>query len=124
MLLNLVLLLAGLALLTWSADRFIAAAASLVRHWGVSPMLIGIFVLGVGTSARFEVRGQMLRRLLAGEEMGPVVDALSGQRDVKKSGGMMGEITNGNLKRNDCYAHGVLFAFAPFVSPRAYWDEA
>ena len=51
MLLNLVLLLAGLALLTWSADRFIAAAASLVRHWGVSPMLIGIFVLGVGTSA-------------------------------------------------------------------------
>ena len=80
--------------------------------------------LGVGTSARFEVRGQMLRRLLAGEEMGPVVDALSGQRDVKKSGGMMGEITNGNLKRNDCYAHGVLFAFAPFVSPRAYWDEA
>lgn len=51
MLLNFLYLAAGLVLLTWSADRFIAAAASLVRHWGVSPMLIGVFVLGVGTSA-------------------------------------------------------------------------
>lgn len=51
MLYDIFLLVAGLALLTWSADRFIAAAASLVRHWGVSPMLVGVFVLGVGTSA-------------------------------------------------------------------------
>lgn len=51
MLYDILLLVAGLALLTWSADRFIAAAASLVRHWGVSPMLVGVFVLGVGTSA-------------------------------------------------------------------------
>lgn len=51
MLYDIFLLIAGLALLTWSADRFIAAAASLVRHWGVSPMLVGVFVLGVGTSA-------------------------------------------------------------------------
>ncbi len=51
MLINLAYLIAGLVLLTWSADRFIGAAASLVRYWGVSPMLIGVFVLGVGTSA-------------------------------------------------------------------------
>ncbi len=51
MLINVAYLIAGLVLLTWSADRFIGAAASLVRHWGVSPMLIGVFVLGVGTSA-------------------------------------------------------------------------
>lgn len=51
MLLNLTYLVGGLVLLSWSADRFIAAAASLVRHWGVAPMLVGVFVLGVGTSA-------------------------------------------------------------------------
>jgi len=35
----------------------------------------------------------------------------------------MGMITNGHLPRADCYAHGVKFAFAPFISPKAYWED-
>jgi len=77
---------------------------------------------GIGTSARFEVRGEVLRRLLAGEEMCDVVDELSGDTDVRSKGGMMGTITNGALPRDECYRHGLLFAFAPFVSPPQYWE--
>lgn len=41
----------GLAMLTVAADRFVVAAARLSRIWGLSPVLIGALVLGMGTSA-------------------------------------------------------------------------
>ncbi|MDO8990292.1 MAG: calcium/sodium antiporter [Sideroxyarcus sp.] len=41
----------GLALLVWSADRFVEGAASSARHFGMSPLLIGMVIVGFGTSA-------------------------------------------------------------------------
>jgi cation:H+ antiporter len=41
----------GLALLVWSADRFVDGSASTADHFGVSPLLIGMVVVGFGTSA-------------------------------------------------------------------------
>jgi cation:H+ antiporter len=38
-------------LLTAGADRFVLAAARLSRLWGLSPILIGALVVGMGTSA-------------------------------------------------------------------------
>jgi cation:H+ antiporter len=42
---------AGLALLVWSADRFVHGAAATARNLGVSPLVIGITIVGFGTSA-------------------------------------------------------------------------
>ncbi len=41
----------GLALLVWSADRFVLGASATARDLGVSPMLIGLIIVGFGTSA-------------------------------------------------------------------------
>ncbi|MEX1082625.1 MAG: calcium/sodium antiporter [Halofilum sp. (in: g-proteobacteria)] len=41
----------GLALLVWSADRFVLGASATARDLGVSPMLIGLVIVGFGTSA-------------------------------------------------------------------------
>jgi cation:H+ antiporter len=41
----------GLGLLVWSADRFVEGAASLARHLGMPPLLIGMVIVGFGTSA-------------------------------------------------------------------------
>lgn len=41
----------GLILLVWSADRFVEGASSLANHLGVSPLIIGITIIGFGTSA-------------------------------------------------------------------------
>ncbi|SHL49050.1 cation:H+ antiporter [Desulfatibacillum alkenivorans DSM 16219] len=41
----------ALGLLLWSADRFVEGAASTARHFGMSPLLIGMVVVGFGTSA-------------------------------------------------------------------------
>ena len=42
---------AGLALLIWSADKFVEGAAAMARLLGVSIMIIGITIVGFGTSA-------------------------------------------------------------------------
>ncbi len=41
----------GLLFLVWSADRFIEGAAATARHFGMSPLLIGMVIIGFGTSA-------------------------------------------------------------------------
>jgi cation:H+ antiporter len=41
----------GLALLVWSADRFVEGSASFARHFGMPPLLIGMVIVGFGTSA-------------------------------------------------------------------------
>lgn len=45
------LLVAGLALLTLAADRFVGSAAHVSAALGLSPVLIGALVIGLGTSA-------------------------------------------------------------------------
>lgn len=44
-------ILAGLALLVWSADRFVEGSAATAGHFGMPPLLIGMVVIGFGTSA-------------------------------------------------------------------------
>ncbi|MCB1216883.1 calcium/sodium antiporter [bacterium] len=51
MLLPILSIIAGLALLVWSAERFIAGASSTARFLGMPPLLIGMLVVGFGTSA-------------------------------------------------------------------------
>jgi len=41
----------GLALLVWSADRFVDGAAVTARYFGMPPLLIGMVIVGFGTSA-------------------------------------------------------------------------
>ena len=41
----------GLALLVWSAGRFVDGSAVTARHFGMPPLLIGMVIVGFGTSA-------------------------------------------------------------------------
>lgn len=51
MLLSILILILGLILLLWSADRFVEGAASTARYFSMPPLLIGMVVVGFGTSA-------------------------------------------------------------------------
>ena len=44
-------ILGGIAVLVWGADRFVTGAAALARNLGVSTLIIGLTVVGLGTSA-------------------------------------------------------------------------
>ncbi|MYL23403.1 calcium/sodium antiporter [Halomonas alkaliantarctica] len=51
MLLAVVAIIVGLALLVWSADKFVEGSAVTAGHFGMPPLLIGMVVVGFGTSA-------------------------------------------------------------------------
>jgi len=45
------ILLVSLIVLVWSADKFVLGASSLARNLGVSPMIIGLTIVAMGSSA-------------------------------------------------------------------------
>lgn len=51
MLLNIIAVLAGFGLLIWGADRFVAGASATASNLGVPPLIIGLTIVGFGTSA-------------------------------------------------------------------------
>lgn len=51
MALPLLMIVIGLIILVWSADLFVEGAAAIARFWGMSPLLIGMVIVGFGTSA-------------------------------------------------------------------------
>ncbi|MGV3001204.1 calcium/sodium antiporter [Vibrio sp. E150_018] len=51
MLLAVVLLLIGLALLVWSADKLVYGSAAVAKNMGISPLVIGMTILAMGSSA-------------------------------------------------------------------------
>lgn len=51
MMLAVLAIVVGLGLLVWSADRFVEGAASTARYFGMPPLLVGMVIVGMGTSA-------------------------------------------------------------------------
>jgi len=49
--LNSIACVAGLVLLVWGADRFVEGASAIARNLGISPLLIGLTIVALGTSA-------------------------------------------------------------------------
>ncbi|MCU4675466.1 calcium/sodium antiporter [Catenovulum sp. 2E275] len=46
-----IILLVSLAFLVWSADKFVYGAAALARNLGLSPLIIGLTIVAMGSSA-------------------------------------------------------------------------
>ncbi len=51
MLIAIIQLVGGFVLLVWGADRLIAGASAMARNLGVSPLIIGLTIVALGTSA-------------------------------------------------------------------------
>jgi cation:H+ antiporter len=45
------LLIVGLSLLVWGADKLVFGSAALARNYGISPLVIGMTILAMGSSA-------------------------------------------------------------------------
>ena len=51
MILSLLAIIVGFVLLVWSADKFVDGASSTAKHLGMPSLLIGMVIVGFGTSA-------------------------------------------------------------------------
>lgn len=78
--------------------------------------------IGIGSSARMELSRRVFARMQEGIELGAVTDELTGRKDVAKQEGYMGLITCGHVPRVEAYSHGLLFAFAPYISDPMFWE--
>jgi cation:H+ antiporter len=50
-LLQIVIFIIGLVALSWSADRFVYGASALAKNFGIAPMMIGLTIVAMGSSA-------------------------------------------------------------------------
>ena len=76
--------------------------------------------LEVGRTAELKLPPQVAARIGAGEELGPVMDALTGEQNTKQKAGTVGFLTNGLLSRADVWQMGLTLALAPFMNPEMY----
>jgi inosine/xanthosine triphosphatase len=75
---------------------------------------------GFGVSPMFELAPALLEPLLQGEELGHVVDRLSGDHNTKQKGGAIAYLTQGRVNRRELYAQGVLMALVPLLNAALY----
>lgn len=68
MLISIFVLVASLGVLVWSSDLFVDGASATSRHMGVSPLIVGMVVVGFGTSAP-----EMLVSILAAIQGNPAL---------------------------------------------------
>jgi inosine/xanthosine triphosphatase len=69
---------------------------------------------------RFPLPPAIAARVLRGEELGPVMDEVSGRSESKKSLGAVGILTNGLFTRADLWQGPVACALMPFLHPELY----
>lgn len=50
-LLSILAIIAGFGLLVWAAERFVHGASAIAKNLGVPPLIIGLTIVGIGTSA-------------------------------------------------------------------------
>ncbi len=78
--------------------------------------------VGFGLSPLFEMPAAMLVGVLNGEELGHVVDRLSGDHNSKQKGGAIAFLTRGRVDRRLLYAQGLAMALVPFLNQEMYFD--
>ncbi len=69
---------------------------------------------------RFQLPPAIVSRVLRGEELGPVMDEVSGRNDSKKHQGAVGILTHGLFTRTEMWRGPVACALMPWLQPALY----
>lgn len=79
--------------------------------------------LDFGTSPLFELPEAIIQELLAGKELGHVIDHLAADHNTKQKGGAIGFLTQGVMDRKALYVQGLIVALVPFVNESLYKES-
>lgn len=103
-------------------DMFVGIEGGIDRIWGCW-FAFGVAVVedqrgrrGVGVSPLFPIPERWISRLLAGEEMGHLVDEAAGRARTKHDLGAIGFLTKGDMDRRELYVHGLRAALIPLLN--------
>ncbi len=79
--------------------------------------------VGYGTSPFFELPLDITEMLLAGTELGEVMDNLMQEENTKEKQGAVGYFTKGVMDRRRYYVAGLTVALIPFLNAELYFGE-
>ncbi|WP_298443560.1 inosine/xanthosine triphosphatase [uncultured Ferrimonas sp.] len=74
----------------------------------------------VGRSGTLPLPASIAAALEAGGELGPLMDALFNDHNIKHKGGAIGLLTNGIIDRASTYRDTMTLLLAPFLHPELY----
>jgi inosine/xanthosine triphosphatase len=94
------------------------AAGLMLMGWVV--ILDGKGNKGVGGASRLPLPEAIANRVLAGEELGFVMDDVLNEHNVKQKGGAVGALTKGLVLRQEAFAIAVAYALSPFIAPELH----
>lgn len=121
-----------------ATNRAAAALAQPGALWGVGleggvrldeggrGWLFGVVVVAhasgvnAGRTAELPVPPAILPGVLAGRELGTLMDELLGTQDLKRGVGTVGALTGGLVTRPDVWRQALALTLAPFLHPQLY----
>lgn len=124
--------------LTGARNRAIAARSladadfGVGLEGGVNSEACGLMLLGwvvivhrdnresVSCTTKIPLPKSLADRILAGEELGPVMDHVLKTTGTARKGGASGALTAGLVMRQDKFEMAVAYAMSPFVAPQFY----
>lgn len=98
-------------LLEVGGQMFTSAWCAVVRDDGV---------VGVAGGENVLLPPSVAAAVRAGAELGPAIDALTGQHNTKQCDGAIGALTGGLLDRQAAYEHLLMLALARLLTPGYY----
>ena len=79
--------------------------------------------ISFGTSPHFELPESIVKHLLAGTELGDVMDKIPEEYNTKQKGGAIGFFTKNVMDRKNLYVHGLVVALIPFINENLYFEK-
>lgn len=76
--------------------------------------------LSIGRSAQLPLPARVYDALVAGEELGDVMDRLFNTVNIKQKGGAIGLFTQGKASRESVYTQAIVLAMAPLLNPAIF----
>ena len=76
--------------------------------------------IGLGSSGRFQLPEMVAQAVRQGGELGPLMDALTGEQNTKHKQGAVGILTNNLITRSAALETAVIFALTRFINPEYY----
>ena len=76
-----------------------------------------------GTTGLYELPGRIVEKLLAGIELGHIIDELTGDFNTREKQSASGFFTKGAVDRLQNYTQAVTFALIPFLQDSLYFQR-
>ncbi len=72
--------------------------------------------VGIGNGGMLPLPEKIACKIRKGEELGPVMDEVIGEKDTKQKQGAVGILTNNLISRTEGYEKAIIFAVARFIN--------